>query len=416
MNKQPGLFDSSTNDHAPLAFRARPSELEGYYGQKHILEKIDRLNLEKLPHIIFWGPAGVGKTTLAYILASKSNIEIKTFNAVMGGVADLRLLIKEVMEANSLMNKRTVIFIDEIHRFNKSQQDALLPHLEKGDFILFGATTEYPKTALNKALQSRVQLWELKKIDDIDVESIIKNALKKEKIELRDEIVSMIAHVCGGDARSALNQLESLILKIDDINSMPLEQIKEKYLEIHRDFDKNSDRHYDVISAFIKSIRGSDVDSAVMWLAVMLDGGEDPEFIARRLMILASEDVGQANPNALTITCNTHYVVKNIGMPEARITLSHAVVYLCQSPKSNSVYNAINSALSYVKERPTIEVPNPLKNTHPEKQNYKYPHSYENHWVEQNYGARKGEFYESSKQGHEKAMSEFHQNFTKPKN
>lgn len=415
MNKQPGLFDNDTNSNAPLAFRARPSSIDGYLGQEHIIGKIERLDLQRLPHIIFWGPAGVGKTTLAYILADKADIEIKTFNAVMGGVADLRALIKEVMDNNSMMNKRTIIFIDEIHRFNKSQQDALLPHLEKGDFILFGATTEYPKTALNKALQSRVQLWELKKIQDDQVEIILKNALKEEEIEVRDEIISMIAHVCGGDARSALNQLESLLLKIDDINEMPLSEIKEKYLEIHRDFDKNSDRHYDVISAFIKSIRGSDIDSAVMWLAVMLDGGEDPVFIARRLMIIASEDVGLANPNALTITCNAHYVVKNIGMPEARITLSQAVVYLCQSPKSNSVYNAINSALSYVKERPTIEVPNHLRNSHPEKKNYLYPHSYPNHWIAQNYGAQKGQFYERTNQGHEKAMSEFHQKFTKGK-
>lgn len=412
MSKQTTFFGptDSKSLNSPLAYRHRPENFEFYAGQKGVLKRLNALNMENLPHMIFWGPPGCGKTTLAHIIATEAGIKINSFNAVLSGVPELRKLIKQVLEEST--NKKQIIFIDEIHRFNKSQQDALLPYLEKGDFILIGATTEYPQTSLNKAILSRVSLFELNKLNQKEIEQVLTQVTEKEKIELDDESLIYLAHFSNGDARYAINILEELQTYPQDERDLSL--LKKLVKQNSRHYDKNSERHYDVISAFIKSVRGSDADAAVLWLAIMLDGGEDPVFIARRLMILASEDVGLADPMAMQIANNAHYTVTQIGMPEARLALSNATIYLALAPKSNSTYNAINSALSYIKERPTIEVPTHLRNHHPDIKKYKYPHSYKNHWVEQVYTHEREKFYESTDSGVEKTLVERHALQKKP--
>lgn len=406
MKDQMGLFGQNEGPLSPLAYELRPSTLDEFHGQSAAKERIKRLNFERLPHIIFWGPPGTGKTTLATILAGMAKLELFNFNAVMGGVNDLRKLIKKAQDLFQLEGKRSIIFIDEIHRFNKAQQDALLPYLEKGDFVLFGATTEYPQTSLNRALLSRVQLWALEKLPKDQLKEIIKQALAKRKLSFSDEIIDFIADNNNGDARAALNQVEVLEQNKDAIEGLEFKEIKRQFLFSQRQYDKNSDRHYDVISAFIKSIRGSDPDAALLWLAVMLDGGEDPDFIARRLIIAASEDVGNADPRALQLATDAHYAIKQIGMPEARIPLAQATVYLARAPKSNSSYLAIDEALAYVRENKTVEVPTHLRNHHPDKKNYQYPHSFPNHWVSQKYQNENASFYSPGELGYERMQSD----------
>lgn len=410
---QMGLFQ--TNLSSPLAYRLRPNKLDEYIGQDKLKNKISTLNFNNLQHLVFWGPPGCGKTTIAHILAKEARLQIFPFNAVLSGVAELRKVIEKAIDASKIEGKKSIIFIDEIHRFNKSQQDALLPYLEKGDFILFGATTEYPQTCLNKAIISRVQTIELTLLSSDEIFKILSNAAINEDLILSEDILKFLASFSNGDARSALNNLEILSENYELLKDRSLDQIKEQILNLTRNYDKNSDRHYDVISAFIKSIRGSDVDAAILWLAVMIDGGEDIEFIARRLIILASEDIGLADPNALTITTNAHYAIKNIGMPEARIILSEATAYLALAPKSNASYMAINKALDYVRNNPTLEVPTHLRNKHPDKTKYKYAHVYDNHWVEQQYLPTNvsEKFYEASLMGKESAMSEFNKQLKK---
>lgn len=407
MPDQMGLFQTADNTSAPLAHRVRPQELSSFVGQSNVIDRINRLNLKQIPHIIFFGPPGSGKTTLAQILTTQLGCEIFHFSAVLGGVKELREIISQTENLLTHQGKKSVIFIDEIHRFNKAQQDALLPHLENGKFILLGATTEYPQTSLNQAILSRVQTWKLEALTTKNIEEILKRVIKHEKLELADEVINYIAIHNNGDARSALNQLESILSKRDKIQNLESSEIIEKFLFTKRRFDKNSERHYDVISAFIKSIRGSDVDASLLWLAVMLDGGEDVDFIARRLLILASEDIGNADPRAIQIASSVHYTIKQIGMPEARIPLAQATVYLAKAPKSNASYLAIDKALAYVKENPTIEVPTHLRNHHPDKKNYLYPHNHPNHYVDQEYMLTKESFYDSSYLGYEKMQEEF---------
>lgn len=408
MDSQLGLFSEDSHNSSPLAHRVRPETIEGFVGQFQIKKKLEALNLKNLPHIVFFGPPGSGKTTLAHILASQSKLDLYSFNAVLGGVNDLRKIIATAMDNKLMGSKKSIIFIDEIHRFNKGQQDALLPHLEKGDFVLFGATTENPNTTLNKAILSRVQRWRLDPLTTDEIEDLLERTCKKlNHSQIKKELITYIAQNANGDARFALNQLEILTQNINEIENLEIDEIIKKYFFDNRRYDKNSERHYDVISAFIKSVRGSDVDSAILWLAAMLDGGEDIEFIARRLIILASEDIGNADPRALTMATDAHYAIKQIGMPEARIILAQATTYLARAPKSNASYLAINDALEFIKSNPTIEVPTHLRNHHPHNRNYKYPHSYPNHYVPQKYNNEDVKFYESSKLGYEKMQDDY---------
>jgi putative ATPase len=400
----------------PLAAKLRPKVLSDFFGHSKIRPQLERL-VSHPQHVIIWGPPGTGKTTLAHILSSQIGRELHVFSAVTGGIPELKRLIQEMLDRRKEFGKEGILFIDEIHRFNKSQQDALLPYLENGDFLFLGATTEYPQTSLNKALISRVSLIELKQLGPEDLVQILHRGLndlgRNELIGYVDDI----AKLSHGDARFALNQLARLA----SFNKTELENRESTLKELFehaRQYDRNGNRHYDVISAFIKSVRGSDPDAALLYMAIMLDGGEEPEFIARRLMILASEDVGLANSQALQVAANAHYVVKQVGMPEARITLAHATVFMALSPKSNSVYKAIDAALSYVRENPTIEVPGHLSQISPEKRNYKYPHSFPGHWVPQNYlpQPKTDHFYQPVPNGSERVLNEQWKMMTRKEN
>jgi len=407
------VFNFHHESTPPLAAKLRPKTLADFFGQVKIRPQLEKL-ITHPRHVIFWGPPGTGKTTLAYILADQIGGEFHVFSAVTSGIPELKRLIQEMLDQKREFGKKSILFIDEIHRFNKSQQDALLPYLENGDFLFIGATTEYPHTSLNKALISRVSLIELKQLGPNDLISILERGMEDlGRPELKDYLEDL-AKLSNGDARFALNQLSRLVA-FTSTELINKDQIIKDIFEHARQYDKNANRHYDVISAFIKSIRGSDPQGALLWLAVMLDGGEDPEFIARRLMILASEDVGLANSQALQVTTNAHYVVKQIGMPEARITLSHASVFMALSPKSNSVYMGINEALSFVKENPTLEVPGHLSSVSPEKKNYKYPHSFPQNWTQQRYlpeGVDE-KFYKPQTNGSEKALMDQYVALTK---
>ena len=402
MTNQMGLFEN--DEEAPLAFSIRPNNIEDFFGQHDLIAKLKSIDINKLPHLIFYGPPGTGKTTLVAILAKQSERKLYPFNAVLSGVAELRELITRA-KADKQMGKKSIIFIDEIHRFNKAQQDALLPHLEEGNFVFFGATTEAPQVTLNKAILSRVKLFKLNKLHEKDIVAIIHRALKIKAKSIPENTIDFLAAYSDGDARSALGNLELILDNIEQVDFSNSKSLQD-FLNIHKSYDKSSERHYDVISAFIKSVRGSDVDSALLWLAVMIDGGEDIEFIARRLIILASEDIGNADPRGLQIATSCHYAIKTIGMPEARIIIAQATTYLANAPKSNASYLAIDKALEYVRNNPTVEVPTHLRNHHPDKKKYRYPHSYPRHWTQQNYSHVDESFFESSNIGYERMQNE----------
>ncbi len=385
----------------PLADRIRPKNLNEYIGQKHIIGKdsalLNAIKQNLLPSLILWGPPGVGKTSLALIIATELKRPFYMISAINSGVKDIRDVIEKASDTNIFNQDKPVLFIDEIHRFNKSQQDSLLSAVEKGTITLIGATTENPSFEVIPALLSRCQVYVLKSLEEEDLVSLIQHAIKddlvlsQKQIELKEH--EALIRLSGGDARKLLNALEITVnsnqeKKIVITNELVL-KIVQQNLAL---YDKNGEQHYDIISAFIKSIRGSDPNAAVYYLARMLKGGEDPLFIARRLLILASEDIGNANPNALLLANNCFTAVNVIGMPEARIILSQCVTYLACCNKSNASYLAINDAFNLVDKTGDLAVPLQLRNS-PTKlmkqldygTDYKYAHDYENNFTEQEF-------------------------------
>ena len=390
----------------PLAYRMRPKTLDEYVGQEHILGKdkilYRTIKADRLSSIILWGPPGCGKTSLARVISETTKYKFTRINAVTAGVGDIKNAIVDA--SNLLLNPsgKCILFIDEIHRFNKLQQDALLPYVENGTVILIGATTENPYFEVNKALISRSMVVKLEPLTIENIYTVLKRALVSPeglgsyKIKIEDDTLRKIAETSNGDVRTALNGLEIAVLttKMDANGIIEItSQIAADSVQNRKAiFDKNGDSHYDNISAFIKSMRGSDADAAIFYLARALNGGEDPMFLARRIVICASEDVGMANPNALVVANSAMQAVHMVGMPEARIILAEAAVYVATSLKSNASYLAINKALEDVKNKDTGEIPMHIRNAPAEgmeqfgyHDGYKYPHDYPGHYVEQQY-------------------------------
>ena len=390
----------------PLSYRMMPTNLDEYVGQEHILAKdkilYRTIKADRLSSIILWGPPGCGKTSLAKVISNTTKYKFVKLNAVTAGVSDIKHAIEDSNVSMFNMSGKVVLFIDEIHRFNKLQQDALLPYVENGKVILIGATTENPYFEVNKALISRSMIFQLHQLSNENVFTVLKRAIVSEKglasfnIEISDGTLKKIAASSNGDVRTALNALEIAVLttapNATGVIKITDEIAKECVVDNKIMFDKDGDSHYDNISAFIKSMRGSDPDAAVFYLARAIYAGEDPVFLARRICILAAEDVGMADPMALVVANSALQVVKAIGMPEGRIILSEAAIYMANAPKSNASYNAINSALSDVENVDTGIIPMHIRNAPVkgmEKEGYhvgyKYPHDYHNHLVDQQY-------------------------------
>jgi putative ATPase len=385
----------------PLADRIRPDKVENFFGQKHLLgEGAPLLTFIKngiFPSIIFWGPPGVGKTTLAQLISKAGDYIFIRISAVESGVKEIREILS-LAEVNQKNGQKTMLFIDEIHRFNKSQQDALLHAVERGIITLIGATTENPSFEVNSALLSRCRVYQLLELSQDDIKSIIDFAIINDKM-LKEYVIhvddySVIYGLSGGDARTALNLLETVVRLSGKNKSIKIDkQLLEKSAmsKVPR-YDKSGEEHYDTISAFIKSMRGSDPDAAIFWLAKMLESGEDPKFIARRMVIFASEDIGNADPDALQLAVSVFNAVNLIGMPECRINLAQGVIYLASVPKSNASYLAIESAISDIQKGISTKVPLHLRNA-PTKlmksegygMGYKYPHDFDGHFVKENY-------------------------------
>lgn len=390
----------------PLAYRMRPKNLEEYVGQEHILgqDKIlyRTIKADRLSSIILWGPPGCGKTSLGRVISETTKYKFTKINAVTAGVSDIKKVVEEAKNVFLNPTGKCILFIDEIHRFNKLQQDALLPFVEDGTVILIGATTENPYFEVNKALISRSMVFKLEPLTTEDIFKVLKMSLEREEglksfnIKVEDETLRKIAEVSNGDVRTALNGLEVAVLttKVDKDGFINItnEIAKDSVQNRKAIFDKNGDSHYDNISAFIKSMRGSDPDATIFYLARALNGGEDPAFIARRIVIAAAEDVGMANPNALVVATSAMQAVTMVGMPESRIILSEAATYVATSPKSNATYLGINRAMDDVANIDTGTIPMHIRNAPAEGMakegygvGYKYPHDYPNHQVEQQY-------------------------------
>ena len=426
------LFDymreTTKEKESPLASRLRPTTLDEVVGQQHIIGK-DKLlyraiKADKLSSVIFYGPPGTGKTTLAKVIANTTSAEFTQINATVAGKKDMEEVVNKAKELKGMYQKRTILFIDEIHRFNKGQQDYLLPFVEDGTIILIGATTENPYFEVNGALLSRSSVFELCPLSQEEVETLILRAVQDEKkgmgsyhAVIEEDALHFLADLAGGDARSALNAVELGILTTprseDGMIHITLDVASECIQKRVVRYDKTGDNHYDTISAFIKSMRGSDPDAAVYYLAKMLYAGEDIKFIARRIMICASEDVGNADPMALNVAVSAAQAVERIGMPEAQIILSQAVLYVATAPKSNSACNAVFAAMDNVKKYKTT-VPVHLQDAHYKGSaklghgiGYKYAHDYPNHYVKQQYlpdEIRDAVFYEASDNGYEKTI------------
>ena len=428
------LFDymreQKMEGESPLASRLRPAVLEEVVGQKHIIGE-DKLlyraiKADKLGSVIFYGPPGTGKTTLAKVIANTTSAEFTQLNATVAGKKDMEEIVKSAKDRRGMYGKKTILFVDEIHRFNKGQQDYLLPFVEDGTLILIGATTENPYFEVNGALISRSLIFELKPLEKEDIKTLLKRAVyDKEKgmgsfqAEIDEDALEFLADISGGDARNALNAIELGILTTkrseDEKIHVTLEVASECIQKRVVRYDKTGDNHYDTISAFIKSMRGSDPDAAVYYLAKMLYAGEDVKFIARRIMICAAEDVGNADPMALTVAVSAAQAVERIGMPESQIILSQAASYVACAPKSNSACNAIFAAMDSVKNKKTT-VPVHLQDAHYKGSanlghgiGYKYAHDYPNHYVEQQYLPDEicnERFYIPSDNGYEKTIKE----------
>ena len=429
------LFDyvreNNRKQEAPLASRLRPVTLDEVVGQSHIIDKNKLLyraiKADQLGSVIFYGPPGTGKTTLAKVIANTTKAGFRQINATVAGKKDMEEVVKEAKDNLGMYGQKTILFVDEIHRFNKSQQDYLLPFVEDGTVILIGATTENPYFEVNNALLSRSRIFELKPLERNDIKELIHRAVYDRErgmgtyeAVIDEEAADFLADAANGDARSALNAVELGVLTTkrseDGKIHIDLETAQECIQKRAVGYDKNGDNHYDTISAFIKSMRGSDPDAAVYYLARMLYAGEDIKFIARRIMIHAAEDVGMADPQALTVAVSAAQAAERIGMPEAQIILSQAAVYVATAPKSNSVVTAIGEAMDAVANEKTMPVPVHLRDGHykgAEKlghgTGYRYPHDYPNHYVKQQYlpdGMEEREFYHVSDQGYEKIIGE----------
>lgn len=427
------MRSQNMESEAPLASRLRPTTLDEVVGQQHIVGK-DKLlyraiKADKLSSIIFYGPPGTGKTTLAKVIAHTTSAEFMQINATSAGKKDMEEVITAAKNNQGMYGKKTILFIDEIHRFNKGQQDYLLPYVEDGTIILIGATTENPYFEVNGALLSRSVIFELKKLSKEDIRTLLLRAISdKEKgmgaynATIDDDALEFLADVSNGDARAALTALELGVLTTDrsedGIIHITIDVASECIQKRVISYDKSGDNHYDTVSAFIKSMRGSDPDAAVYYLARMLYAGEDVKFIARRIMILASEDIGNADPMALTVAVSAAQAVERIGMPEAQIILAQAVTYMASAPKSNSAVNAISRAMNVVGRTKTPPVPTHLQDAHYKSAEklghglgYKYAHNYKNHYVKQQYlpdGLTDEVFYEPSENGYEATIREYY--------
>lgn len=428
------LFDymreQTSENESPLASRLRPTTLEEVVGQQHIIGK-DKLlyraiKADKLSSIIFYGPPGTGKTTLAKVIANTTSANFQQINATIAGKKDMEQIVQQAKDNRGMYGKKTILFVDEIHRFNKGQQDYLLPFVEDGTLILIGATTENPYFEVNGALISRSSVFELHPLSVEDVKTLLKRAVYDVQkgmgsyhAEIDDDALEFLADIAGGDARNALNAIELGILttqRSDDGRiHITLDVAQECIQKRVVRYDKTGDNHYDTISAFIKSLRGSDPDAAVYYLAKMLYAGEDIKFIARRMMISASEDVGNADPNALTVAVSAAQAVERIGMPEAQIILAQAATYIASAPKSNASYLSIAAAMENVKNVKTT-VPSHLQDAHYKGSanlghgiGYKYAHDYPEHYVKQHYlpdEIKDARFYEPTDIGYEKGIKE----------
>lgn len=425
---------ATKDENEPLAVRMRPRTLDQFIGQEHILgkDKLLRRLIESdtISSVILYGPSGCGKTTLALIIKERTGFYFERINAASNNVADLRKIIDNAKKRESMDGRRTILLIDEIHRFNKAQQDVLMPDVEAGNPVLIGTTTHNPFFYVNAALLSRSQVFEFKKLSDDSVIKIIKNASSDKvnglgaiPLDMDDEAIKHLAKVSEGDARRALSALEVGVLttpagrnkKIHFDLKVAEESIQKKAVV----YDKDEDGHYDTISAFIKSMRGSDPDAALYWLAKMIYAGEDPRFIARRIVICASEDVGNADPQALVVANAALQVSEFVGMPEARIPLAQAAVYVACAPKSNAAYLGIESALKDIEEGKTLEVPDHLKDANLDAEafghgkGYKYAHDFKNHYVKQEYKPSDKTYYIPTDMGYEKKIKEWLENLKK---